>query len=209
MDSIFKKMGSEGWESRRVWLQRPGNCEQERTRPASAHINLGLRVIDAREYRTPGWLWEPKGWLFLTIVNLESQGCDLLSDNHQRPRKRTESGNWFKKKGKKLLSLCTVVFPLPFTKSNAETKTLNKLFHFYPPCKLLSICGQNSARQDNPDHLRWQRQYQHQRTAYVRPSRDRVNKHCNMKRPEGGSAGWNVLWQVASLGASPYSVDGW
>lgn len=132
VDSIFKKMGSEGWESRRVWLQRPGNCEQERARPASAHINLGLRGIDAWEYRTPGWLWEPKGWLFLTIVNLESQGCDLLSDNHQRPRKRTESGNWFKKKGKKLLSLCTVVFPLPFTKSNAETKTLTNYSIFIP-----------------------------------------------------------------------------
>ena len=43
-----------------------------------------------RGQKTSGGLQSKREAVFLTIMNLECQGCDLLSDDHEGPERKTE-----------------------------------------------------------------------------------------------------------------------
>jgi hypothetical protein len=83
-------------DSIRTWGVLAGTVEAVTKESCSAHIKLGLcvkymhgssRCLDGSENQ--------KENCFLTIMNLESQRRDLLSDNHQGPGKRKDHGNFF------------------------------------------------------------------------------------------------------------------
>lgn len=61
---------------------------QDITRSASPCLNVRLCIQWKRRTLKVKLTLRPKrSAAVLTVMNLECQGCDLLSNNHQRPRK--------------------------------------------------------------------------------------------------------------------------
>lgn len=79
-------------ESRKLWLiwvAKKKKFSQDITRSASPCLNVRLCIQwKRRTLRVKLTLRPKRSTAVLTVMNLECQGCDLLSNNHQRPKRK-------------------------------------------------------------------------------------------------------------------------
>ena len=78
---------------------------QDITRSASPCLNFRLCIQWKRRTLKVRLTLRPKRRAaVLTVMNLECQGCDLLSNNHQRPERKIENNeDWPHRHGRKCL----------------------------------------------------------------------------------------------------------